>query len=54
MTGNVRITYQCCSENTNITYSECVFLALGIEYAVRMRYIVICGLPVSNIFFHII
>jgi len=51
---SVRITYQCCSEKTiNITYSVCVFLSLGIEYAMRMHYIVICGLPVSKIFFHI-
>ena len=55
MTGNVRITYQCCSVKTiSITYYKCVFVALGIEYAMRMRYIVICGLPVSKIFFHII
>jgi hypothetical protein len=55
MTCNVRITYQCCSVKTiSITYSECVFVVLGIEYAMRMRYIVICGLPVSKICFHII
>jgi hypothetical protein len=31
-----------------------VFVALGILHAMRMRHIVICGLPGSTIFFHII
>jgi hypothetical protein len=38
----------------NITYSECVFAALGIKNAMFMRHIDICGLPSSKIFFHII
>jgi len=28
----------------SITYSECVFVDLGTQHAIRMRYIVICGL----------
>jgi len=37
-----------------ITQPVCVFVALGIEHAMRMRHIVIGGLPVSTKFFHII
>ena len=35
------------------TYSEFVFLALGTQHAMRMRHIVICGLPRTTKFFHI-
>jgi len=38
----------------NITYSECAFVALGIQYAVRMLHVFIYGLPDSAIFFHFI
>jgi hypothetical protein len=31
-----------------------VFVALGIQHALYMRHIFICGLPGSTIFFHII
>jgi len=31
-----------------------VFVALGIQHAMRMRHIVICGLPGSTIFYNII
>ena len=45
----------CCSWKTIIIkYSECVCVALGIQQAMRMRHIVICDLPGSNEFFHII
>ena len=36
-----------CRKATNIKYSECVFAALGIQYAMRIRHIIICSLPRS-------
>jgi hypothetical protein len=38
----------------SITQPVCVFVALGIQHAMGMRHIVICGVPVSAAFFHII
>jgi len=31
----------------------CVFVALGMQHAMRMHHFVICGLPHSKVFFHI-
>ena len=39
--------------NEYYTTWVCVFVALGILRAMRMRHIVVCGLPCSTIFFHI-
>jgi hypothetical protein len=50
-TGNVRnneaiLCNHCCrGKAVNITYSRSVFVALVIQRALRMRHIVICGLP---------
>jgi hypothetical protein len=33
------------------TYSECVFVALGTQHAMRLRHIAICDLPRSTILF---
>ena len=51
----VRSRHHCgCGKAVSITYYECVFVALGIEHAMRMCHIVICGLRGSTVFFHII
>jgi hypothetical protein len=45
----------CCSVKAKgITYCECVFVALGIQRAIRMRQIVICGMPRPTKFFYIV
>jgi hypothetical protein len=43
----------CSGKAINITYSECVFVALFIQHSMRMRHIVIRGLSGSTIFSHI-
>jgi (2Fe-2S) ferredoxin len=46
---------RCCSgKPIIITYSERVSVALGIQYTMRMRHIVVSGFSGSNIFFHTI
>ena len=37
----------------SITYSEYLFVALGIQQAMRMHHITICGLSGYSIFFYI-
>ena len=46
----------CCSGNAmNITYFECVSVALGIQHAMRMRRIILSSVawPAVQCFFHI-
>ena len=41
----------CCSgKGVRITYSKCVFVALGIQHVMRMHPTVICGLPGCAVF----
>jgi hypothetical protein len=52
---DARSCKHCCSGRAiNITYSECVFVELGILHAMRLLLIVIYGLSFYRIFFHII
>jgi hypothetical protein len=46
----VRSCNRCCSgQAVTFTYSECVFVALGIQHAMRMRHTVVCDLPGSTV-----
>ena len=44
----------CRGKAISIIYSECVFVALGIQYAKRTRHVFICDLPGSTTFLHCI
>jgi len=44
----------CRGKAVSIKYFECVSLALGIQRPMHMRHVVICGVPSSTIFFHLI
>jgi hypothetical protein len=54
---NIRVSSNndCSSEKAVvITYWQRVCIALFTQHATRMRHIVICGLPYSTMFFHLI
>ena len=59
-TDNVRNTeahscdHFCSGKAISVINSVCVFVAVGIQHAMRLRNIVVCGLPDSTIFLHII
>jgi len=42
-----------CSGKTSITYFEYMFVTIGIQHAMRIRHVIICGLPCCTIFFHL-
>jgi hypothetical protein len=46
--------HSCSGKAISITYSECVFVALGIQHSMRLRYVVIYGLCGFTVFFYIL
>ena len=46
-----RVTIAAAEKAIRMTYSECVFMALGYQHAMGMRRIITCGLSGSTIFF---
>ena len=52
--GRHRTTNVAVEKQLSITHSECGFVALGAQHAMRMRPTVICGLFGSTVSFHII
>jgi len=52
----LRATFAAVEKQTNITYSECVFVALGIQHAMRMRCVIFSSVawPAVRCFSHII
>ena len=52
---DARLCNHFCSEKAmSVIYSGCIFVALGIQHAMRMRHVVICSLLDSTAFFQII
>jgi hypothetical protein len=52
--GTCNVTLRCVRATiiaVDITYSECVLVALGMQHTICMRHIIICGLFGSTIFF---
>jgi len=51
--SNALYNHCCSGKAINITYSECVFVAFGIQQAMSTRITFTCGMSGCTIFFHI-